>query len=250
MPGDVMPSDLIDGPVSINGVAVDPARWPTPELAAVRELLRQRAIAVGLLDSGADAEVEGAAIETLLEREVPTPEPGETECRRFYNANPEAFRSGDLVFARHILFQITPGAQVTLVREQAEQTLAQLLDAPDDFATCALTLSNCPSGRHGGNLGQIGRGDTVAEFEQALFADRGPGILPELVKTRFGFHIVAVDRRVAGELLPFEAVRDRVADMLRERVERVAISQYVRLLAGRAEVHGVELGAVEIPLLQ
>ncbi len=31
--------------VSVNGVAVDVGRWPNPEVAAVRELLRQHAIA-------------------------------------------------------------------------------------------------------------------------------------------------------------------------------------------------------------
>ncbi len=241
---------MMRGPISINGVAVDPAPWPTPELAAVRELLRQRAMAVGLLAPGTDQEEEGAAIEALLEREVTTPEPGEEECRRFYDAHPEAFRSGDLIFARHILFQVTPGSPVTLVREQAERTLAQLLEAPEDFATCALTLSNCPSGRHGGNLGQIGRGETVAEFEQALFGDGALGILPQLVKSRFGFHIVAIDRRISGERVPFEAVRERVAGMLAERVQRVAMNQYVRLLAGQADVRGVELRAAEVPLLQ
>lgn len=241
---------MMDGPISINGVAVDPAPWATPELAAVRELLRQRAVALGLLAQNVDADAESAAIEALLEREVTTPEPGEAECRRYYDAHPDSFRSGDLVFVRHVLFQITPGSPVTLVREQAEQTLAQLLETPEDFATCALTLSNCPSGRQGGNLGQIGRGETVPEFEQALFADGTLGVLPQLVKTRFGFHIVAVDRRLAGGRLPFEAVRERVAHALAERVQRVAISQYVRLLAGRADVRGVKLGVAESPLLQ
>lgn len=238
------------GAVSVNGVAVDAAAWPTPELAAVRELLRQRAIAVGLLAAGADAGAEEAAIEALLEREAATPAPNEAECRRYYEAHADEFRSGDLVFARHILFQVTPGAPVLLVREQAEQTLAQLLETPEDFATCALTLSNCPSGREGGNLGQIGRGEMVPEFEQALFADDAIGIRPQLVKTRFGFHILAVDRRVAGEQIPFEAVRERIGEILAERVQQVAMRQYVQVLAGQADVRGVALGAVEVPLLQ
>lgn len=239
------------GRISINGVAVDPASWPTPELAAVRELLRQRAVVTGLLRAeAADRDTESAAIEALLEHEVITPAPAEDECRRYYDAHPEMFRSGDLVFARHILFQVTPGARLALVREQAEQTLAQVLAAPEDFETCALTLSNCPSGRQGGNLGQIGRGETVAEFEKALFADGALGILPHLVKTRFGFHIVAIDRRVAGERLPFEAVRERIASALTEQVQRAALSQYVRVLAGRADVRGIDLEAVDTPLVQ
>lgn len=236
--------------ITINGIAIDPSRWPSPELASVRELLRQRAVKLGLLEPDAAEHAVTAGIEALLEREVAIPSPTEEECRRYYDVHPEAFRSGDLVFVRHILFQIAPGSPVNLVRAKAEQTLARVAAVPDEFEACARTLSNCPSGERGGNLGQIGRGDTVPEFEQALFADAWIGILPRLVKTRYGFHIVAIDRRVEGRLLPFDAVRQRIAEILTERVQEVAMKQYVRLLAGQADVRGVALDAALTPLVQ
>lgn len=226
--------------ITINGVAVDPSPWPSPELAAVRELLRQRAVDLGLLEPHAGEDAVTAGIEALLEREVTFPSPTEEECRRYYDAHPEAFRSGDLVFARHILFQVTPGAPVNLVRAKAEATLARVAKASDEFAACAKTLSNCPSGEHGGSLGQIGRGDTVPEFEEALFANKWIGILPRLVKTRYGFHIVAIDRRVEGRLIPFDVVRQRIAEFLTERVQKTAMKQYVQLLAGQVEVRGLD----------
>lgn len=236
--------------ISVNGVAVDPSGWPTPELAAVRELLRQRAVRYELLAADAEGEAVTAGIERLLEREVTTPSPTVEECRRHYEAHREAFRSGDIVFARHILFQIAPGSSVNLVRAKAEQTLARLAAAPGEFDAAAQTLSNCPSGPQGGNLGQIGRGDTVPEFEQALFADGWIGILPRLVKTRHGFHIVSIDRRVDGRPLPFEMVRQRISEHLTQRVQMVALRQYVRLLAGQAQVRGVDLDAAPTPLLR
>jgi peptidyl-prolyl cis-trans isomerase C len=236
--------------IRVNGVTVDAADAPSPALAAVRELLRQRAVALGLLSSDADEGEVGAGIEALLDREVATPSPTEAECRRFYDAHPAMFRSGDLVFVRHILFQVAPGSPLELIRGQAEETLAQVSAAPDEFEACALTLSNCPSGRQGGNLGQIGRGNTVPEFEQALFADQWIGILPRLVKTRHGFHIVSIDRRVEGQVLPFEIVRECIAERLAERVQQVALKQYVRLLAGQADVAGVELDPALTPLVQ
>jgi len=236
--------------ISVNGVIVDPGDGPSPQIATVRELLRQRARALGLLAADADPEATDAAFETLLDREVTYPAPGEAECRRYYQANPAEFRSGDLVFVRHILFQIAPGSPVDLIRGQAEQTLAQVVGAPDEFEACALTLSNCPSGRQGGNLGQIGRGDTVPEFEEVLFADASLGILPRLVKTRFGFHIVAVDRRSDGVKLPFEVVQEQIAERLIESVQRTALQQYVKLLAGQAEIRGIALDAAPTPLVQ
>ena len=36
--------------------------------------------------------------------------PGEEECRRYYEAQPDEWSSGELALARHILFQVTPGA--------------------------------------------------------------------------------------------------------------------------------------------
>ena len=236
--------------VCVNGVAVDPSGWPTPELAAVRELLRQRAVALGLLEPDADGDAVTRGIERLIDSEVKTPSPTEEECRRYYEAHSNEFRSGDIVCARHILFQVTPGSRLDLIRAQAEETLAQVIAAPDDFEACALTLSNCPTGLHGGNLGQIGRGDTVPEFEQALFADNWIGVLPRLIKTRHGFHIVSMDRRIEGQRLPFEVVRQQIAERLTQRVQEVALRQYVRLLAGEADVRGVDLRAACSPLLQ
>ena len=236
--------------ITVNGVEVDVGPWPSPEVAALRELLRQRAMARGLLAAeGTDDDVDGA-IELLLAEEVRVPTPTDAECRRYYETHRADFASGDLVCARHILFQVTPGVPVPEVRARAEQTLMELLAEPERFAALARELSNCPSGQQGGNLGQIGRGDTVPEFERALFRLGPNGILRELVKTRHGFHIVAVDQRIHGETLPYEAVRERIAEQLGAAVEAQALRQYVSVLAGQAEVKGVDLNAAPTPLVQ
>jgi peptidyl-prolyl cis-trans isomerase C len=237
--------------LSINGMAVAVDADAPAEFAAARELLRQRAVAIGLLDpADEDERAIEAAIEKLLEKEAATPQPTEAECRRYYERNQAEFESGDLVHARHILFQITPQVNVPQIRARAEETLNTLLAQPARFAELAAELSNCPSSEQGGNLGQVGRGDMVPEFEAALFKLGPTGILHELVKTRYGFHIVAVDRRIPGQKLPFEMARDRIARKLSASVEEKALRQYVSLLAGQAEIKGVDLDASASPLLQ
>lgn len=219
-------------------------------MATIRELLRQRALALGLLtDENADDGAIDAAINRVLEDEVSVPTPTDAECRRYYETHPDEF-SGDLVHARHILFQVTPAAPVPKIRTRAEQTLAELLREPERFAALARELSNCPSGQQDGNLGQIARGDTVPEFEQALFRLGPTGILRELVKTRHGFHIVAIDRRIPGHTLPFETVYRRVAERLEASCEEQALRQYVSILAGVAELVGVDLERATSPLVQ
>ena len=237
--------------VTVNGVAVDIDRWPTPELAAVRELLRQRAVARGFLSpDAADDDEVGKAIDRLLAADVWAPLPTEDECRRFYEAHRKEFQSGDLVLARHILFQVTPGVDVGQLRARAERTLTELLHQPERFSAIACELSNCPSGQQGGNLGQIGRGDTVPEFERVLFGLGPPGILRDVVKTRHGFHIVTIDRRILGEKLPFEVVKERIAERLKASVEAKALRQYVSIIAGQAEIAGIDLQAAQTPLVQ
>jgi peptidyl-prolyl cis-trans isomerase C len=237
--------------VTVNGIEIAVGSDEPAELAAARELLRQRAVEAGFLDGEtADDDEIGQRIEALLAREVVTPSPDEEECRRYYESHQREFQSGDLVHVRHILFQVTPHVNVPQIRARAEQTLNELLAEPARFDALARELSNCPSGQQGGNLGQIGRGDTVPEFEKAAFKFGASGILRDIVKTRHGFHIVAVDQSIPGKPLPFEIVREQIAERLRTHVEEKAMRQYVSVLAARAEITGVDLDAASSPLVQ
>jgi peptidyl-prolyl cis-trans isomerase C len=227
-------------------------------MLAIRELLLQRAGELGMLEDAAprtrvafaSREAEEEIIGRVLAAEVTTPEPDEAECRRVFDAQPERWTTGDLVEASHILFAVTPGTPVAPLRARAETMLAALLVDPAAFAGEARAWSNCPSGETGGSLGQFGRGQMVPEFDRAIFGTTATGVLPELVHTRYGFHIVAVERRIAGRALPFEAVREQIAASLTARVQERALRQYVQVLAGRAELAGVELDAAATPLVQ
>jgi peptidyl-prolyl cis-trans isomerase C len=45
-------------------------------------------------------------------------------------------------------------------------------------------------------------------------------------------------------------VREQIAERLARRVQEVVLRQYVRLLAGAADIRGVDLDAAPSPLLQ
>ena len=156
--------------------------------------------------------------------------------------------------ARHILFAVTPGVDVVALRQRAEMTLLDVRcfdgSADDGFAERARELSNCPSGAHGGELGWLEIGDCAPEFARELFGHAEVGVLPRLVHSRFGLHVVEVQKREAGVELPFEAVRGAVAMALRQQVYVAALRQYLQLLAGAAVVEGVDLDAADSPLVQ
>jgi peptidyl-prolyl cis-trans isomerase C len=225
-------------------------RTAPPAMDLVRSLLRSRTIELGLVSEEHDEASVIAAIETLLDREVLTPEPTDEECSRFYATHLDQFTSGDLVYARHILFAVTPGAPLQAIRVKAEETLLTLQRQPERFEALAREYSNCPSGANGGNLGQLTRGEIIPELAAAVFDSRRTGLLPSLARTRYGFHIVLIDQRVSGQAVPFEAVRERIADELRQLVQERALHQYVQVLAGRAGVEIPGLDSARTPLVQ
>jgi len=194
---------------------------------------------------------EEAAMRALIEREVVTPEPDEAACRRFYEQNRARFRSGDLYEAAHILIaapRSDPAAR-TAAREISDTILAAVRADPPLFAEFARSHSDCKtSAENGGSLGQLTRGQTVAEFETALERMR-PGEFA-IAETRYGFHVVRLDRHAPGQLLPFELARDRIADYMATSVRHRALAQYVAVLAGRAEITGITLAASASPLVQ
>lgn len=253
-------------PISVNGVTIPhdviaremqyhpdsvPARsWQKAARAlAVRELLLQEARLQGLQATpltdgeGRRETEEEALIRSLIECEVRPAAPDEDACRRFYDDNPGCFRSSDLYEAAHILIAARrnePDA-FAAAREKAEQLLAFLRQEPDRFAELAAAHSDCPSASAGGNLGQITAGDTTHEFEKAL-ASLEPGEMTDApVETRYGFHIIRLNRRIPGRVLPFALARARIADYLAERVRRMAIAQFIARLADRATITGIDL---------
>ena len=178
---------------------------------------------------------EEATIRALIEQQVGPHEPTEAECRAFYEANPRSFRSPDLLQAAHILFaaRSDDSTAMAAARRKAEAALAELKDRPDRFADLARELSDCTSRDNGGDLGQIVRGSTVPEFETFLFALEPGQICPVPIRTRYGWHIARLDRRLEGRQLPYEAVRRRIGHYLRERHWQEAVRAYIgSLLAG------------------
>ena len=228
---------------------------------ACTELLRQATQRAGLLGAddaasadGVISEAASSAIETLLSQALAVPEPSDEACRRHFAAHAADYRTGDRARVRHVLFAVTPGVNVRALRQRAE---AALLDVrchrdgeADRFAAAAASLSNCPSGAQGGDLGWLTRDDCAPEFAREIFSGSEVGVLPRLVHSRFGLHVVEVLERETGVDKPFGAVRGAVQMALRQKAYVTALRQYLQVLAGAADVQGVALNSADSPLVQ
>ncbi len=248
----------------VNGVPLHAAdQAPAPEelrQRACTELLRQQAQREGLLAADDAPTLDGAtsvaatqAIEQLLERALAVPEPADEACRRYHAAHPEVGGTPERVQLRHVLFAVTPGVDVTALRQRAEALLLELRATRDDgarFAAAARQWSNCPSGAEGGALGWLTAAECAPEFARAVFGKRQVGVLAQLVPSRHGLHVVEVLAREAAEPAAYEAVRGSIALLLRQQAWVNALRQYLQLLAGAAELEGVDLEAADTPLVQ
>lgn len=261
--------------ITVNGVVITqemvrseaqnhPSDTPTEAFAAaaralvVRELLVQEAARLGLaaapepMGEGRRETDEDALVRGLLEQEVVAPVADEAACRRYYEQNRQRFRSETLFEARHILLAAPEQDRAARerARDEALAVLAELREAPGTFAELAARHSACPSSGQGGSLGQLGRGSTVPEFEAALHGMQPGQLSAAPVATRFGYHVIFLERRIDGEQLPFEHVAQRIAAWLEAASWSRAVSQYIGILAGQANIVGIALNAADGPLVQ
>lgn len=255
-------------PVRVNGIEVSrgeisreaqyyPAQKPidawqsAAKALAIRSLLLDEARRLSiasepLSQDGRTETTEEAVIRGLFEQEVKTPQPDKEVCRRYYERNRARFRSATIYEAAHILLAADrrDAEGYGRAKELADTVATELRAHPEKFESFAALHSTCPSAAHGGNLGQLVAGQTTPEFEAALFA-LVPGTISGGVESRYGVHIIRLDRRIEGAELPFEAVQERIADYLYDAVQRRAAAQYIARLVAKANIEGIALEGPE-----
>ena len=265
-PEPMIPPPPAYGEVRVNGVEIAPEmiaqeiqHHPAPDAEtawieaaralAVRELLLQEARRLRLSveaeadEGGRIEEEDDALVRGLLERQVNQAEAGEEECRRYYDANRERFRTPELFEASHILIEPEgkDEAAWSAAEARARAIAAEVGDKAEAFAAAARAFSGCASARQDGSLGQIRRGELVPQVQAAIEAleEGTTGRAP--VRSRFGWHVLRLQRRIPGRLLPFNVVQSRIRDMLEARSWSVGAARYIAKLAAAGEVEGVQI---------
>jgi peptidyl-prolyl cis-trans isomerase D len=98
------------------------------------------------------------------------------------------------VSASHILFKVTPDmtpAAKAAVKAQAQEILTKIKGGAD-FAAMAKQYGSDGTKDKGGDLGYFDKTSMVPEFSKAAFGATSLGLLPNLVETNFGYHIIKV----------------------------------------------------------
>jgi parvulin-like peptidyl-prolyl isomerase len=150
---------------------------------------------------------EQLPIQKVQERVAGGAGPSQEEVEQFYEQNKAAqFTTPETRCTRHILFNKDQ-------KEKAEEVKKQLENG-GDFAALAKKYSQDPgSAEQGGDLGCIGRGETVPNFEEAVFnAEQGEIVGP--VETEFGYHVIEVTDIQEEATRPLSEVEAQIRDQL------------------------------------
>lgn len=227
------------------------AKYQTMQALVIKELLLQEAAHQGT-DVSTAVDNPDIVIDALLERELDIPSTDEETCKRYYEQNLRRFMTSPLYQVSHILYLAPPEDEKAYAQAKikAEDALARIQQKPDLFKLIAKKESACSSSGEGGNLGQISKGQTLPAFEAALMAMKAGDMSAEPLASEVGYHIIKVHEFAEGKQLPYDAVAEWIADFLEQQSWKVALNQYIQVLAGKADISGFDLKASRSPLVQ
>lgn len=261
------------GPIVVNGETITPeaigleaqnhaapknkpgTAWNQAARAmAVRTLLLQVAKRQGIeptpleVGPGRFETDEEALIRTLLESTIDVEPPTADQVRAEWQRDPDRFRSPPLWEVSHILVGCDMGNPESRLAgfKRAVDLAKSVQDNPKHFAKFAADHSDCDSKSNGGALGQLTPGDSVPEFEAALRTLGEGNITSKPVPTRHGFHIIRMDALALGQVLPFEAVRSKIADAMEKTAWASAARGFLNTLVKDAKIEGLHLDPAEI----
>ncbi|MFW8602125.1 SurA N-terminal domain-containing protein [Desulfobacterota bacterium M19] len=133
------------------------------------------------------------------------------EIKTYYQNNIARFTTPERRDASHILILSKSSdspQQIAAERKKIKAILAQAR-AGKDFATLAKKYSQDNLAGRGGDLGFFSRGQMVKPFEKAAFSLK-VGQISGVVKTRFGFHIIKLNKIEPARTRPLKEVKKQI----------------------------------------
>ena len=143
------------------------------------------------------------------------------EIEEFYQLHQDDYREPRKVHARHILFRISEKAKTAEIQEILDRAkkVLDLARKGDNFAELARKYSDDSTASKGGDLGYFKSDDMVKPFADSAFSLK-KGEISDLVRTRFGVHIIKVEDIKEESDKPLAVVKETVRQSLKEERSR------------------------------
>jgi uncharacterized protein (DUF1697 family) len=152
------------------------------------------------------------------------------DVERYYKQNPNKFRGDERAHIRHILLSVAetaPADQVQAAMARANELYKQIA-AGADFAALAREYSEGAGRAEGGDIGWFKRGSLLPGLEEIAFDKLAVGRISQPFRTSMGYHIVKLDARESGNLLPLSTVAPRIKEELLNKALEERFAKWVK----------------------
>jgi parvulin-like peptidyl-prolyl isomerase len=146
----------------------------------------------------------------------------DAEVQKYYDENKNQYVQKERIRASQILILVPPNAEPgkdAEARAKADEVLKKARSG-EDFSELAKQTSEGPTAVRGGDLGYFQRGRMVPEFEEVAFSLQKAGDISNVVKTKFGYHIVKLTDKQPEKLLGLDEVKERIVRQLESKNRR------------------------------
>jgi len=165
-------------------------------------------------------------ISRVIEDETKKSAPvSDDDVSSYYEQNKEKYMVPEMVRASHIL---------TSTEEEAIKAKGEL-DRGADFAAVANEYSKDLTKDRGGDLGYFKKGQMIPEFENAAF-NLNVGETSDVIKTRFGYHVIRLTDRKPAAYRSFEEVKDSVRTSIMRDKQRQSFDEFTKTLKDKSKI--------------
>jgi len=171
---------------------------------------------------------EQLIIESLLKKKINVDaQISEEDLKQYYEKNKETFKRDREINTRHILLN---------TENEARQIKDKILKG-EDFAELARRYSIDPSAKAtGGEIGFHPKGTLLPEYEEAAFKLKKVGQVSDIVKTKFGYHIIKLEGIRPPSYVPYEEVKDFIKQKIAQEKQAQALEKYITNLKSTAKI--------------
>ena len=151
---------------------------------------------------------------------------GDVSNYKFENGSLIVYKLSDIVEdqnfkarAKHILLKFDDSNK-NIVRLEAERVLSLVKNGSDFDETARTYSQDVGSASSGGDLNWFSEGRMVKPFEDAVFSRKRAGLIPRIIESEFGYHIIYVTQpktkssyvvtTISKEILPSDNTRNNI----------------------------------------
>jgi parvulin-like peptidyl-prolyl isomerase len=168
------------------------------------------------------------------------------DVERYYKLNSKNYRADDRARIRHILLPLAGNAspeEVQAATAKGNQLYEQIM-AGEDFGRLAQKHSDGAGRESGGDIGWVNRGTLLKPIEDVAFDKLSVGQISRPVRSSMGLHLIKLDSRDLGAVLPLSAVAPKIKEELYAKAMEERYSKWLKNELRRKHTVDVKIAGV------